>query len=443
MEKRLGLKSDSLVSSKMARSLGKLNSFLNYDFCPSLNRYFYWLKQPIGWVVCGAGFSATVGFLVSPQGFVLMWAFIALIVIGAVWPWLCMKRVECQLIFDRSRGRENGTMSATIEITNRWPLPVFGLMVEGQFLLDSIDSDEVAVGLQRVPGWSVSRFSWNFEPKQRGVLPIDEPILSNGFPFGLYKSERKIDLKRQTIVWPESTPLNGVPGLDGTQFNIAGMMSDRSGIDGDVIGVRQYRQGDSLKHIHWGKSASRGRLIVQERQTCAQRPFEVILDLTPASHQGAGIGSSYEWTIRIASSVCTQLHQNQVQFELNCLGIPTSVPSQTSNFKGLGPVLDFLARLPHLNELLAANGESKAAFDLKSTRAKRFFICTSQSVNKSAFHGDQLIELDAEQFEEFAFESPADASSTSQIKSAIQILSPELAFAQLKAGWEQGACNGT
>ena len=442
MEKRFGLKGDSFDSSQLVRSFGKFNSLLNYDFCPSLNRYTYWLKQPIGWVVCGAGFSATVGFLVSPQGFVLMWAFLALIVIGAVWPWLCLKRVDCQLVFDRSRGRENGAMSATIEITNKWPLPVFGLMVEGQFLLDSIDSDDVAVGLQRVPGWSVSRFSWKFEPKQRGVLPMDEPILTNGFPFGIYKSQTKIDLKRQTIVWPESTALQGIPGFDGTQFNIAGMMSDRSGIDGDVIGVRQYRQGDSLKHIHWGKSASRGRLIVQERQTCAQRRFEVILDLSPASHQGTGSKSSFEWAIRIASSVCAQLHQHQVQFELTCLGLPTGVPFRISNFKGLGAVLDFLARLPHLDELVTNGGVSKSAFDLKSTRAKRFVVCTSQSVSNSAFHGAHLIELDAGQFEDFASESPASPATTSQIKSAIQILTPELAFAQLKAGWEHGVCNG-
>ena len=85
----------------------QLNGGLNYDFCPWANRYVYWLKDPIGWVVCGALFSALVGFFLGPQGFVLMWSFIALLVVGAVWPWLCMKRLECRLLFDRSRVQEN------------------------------------------------------------------------------------------------------------------------------------------------------------------------------------------------------------------------------------------------------------------------------------------------------------------------------------------------
>lgn len=431
---------DQNKHSSIWNRFAKLNSILNYDFCPNVNQYVYWLKQPIGWVVCGAAFSAIVGFLIGPQGFVLMWSFLALMAIGAFWPWLSMKRITCQLTFDRSRIDENGRATAIIEVTNNWPVPVFGLMVEGEFLLDILDEDdEVAVALQRVPGWSVSRFSWSFIPRQRGELPRGIPNLTNGFPFGLYKTKKTIAIKRQSIVWPEAKPLRGVPGIEGSQFNIAGMMSDRSGRDGDVIGVRQYRQDDSLKHIHWAKSASLGRLIVQERQTCMQRPVEVIVDLSANAHRGNGSQGSFEWSIRVAATVCSTLHRHQAQLNLTCIGLPSNLPFQVSNTKGLGPVLDFLAKLPLLEEVKLAESIRECQKERTGTQAKRFLICTSESALRST-RGTQLIELNVTAFEECDLRTPSK-SSHANVKTKIQILSPELARNQLTTGWEGNVCN--
>ena len=64
---------------------------LNYDFCPSANAYLYWLKQPVGWVVCGAIASLLVGLFIGPQGYVLTGAFLTLLLLGVSWPWLCMR----------------------------------------------------------------------------------------------------------------------------------------------------------------------------------------------------------------------------------------------------------------------------------------------------------------------------------------------------------------
>jgi hypothetical protein len=66
----------------IVQAFKKLNSGLNHDFCPGLNRYVYVLKKPLGWTICGAAFSALVGFFIGPQGFVLMWSFLALLVMA-------------------------------------------------------------------------------------------------------------------------------------------------------------------------------------------------------------------------------------------------------------------------------------------------------------------------------------------------------------------------
>ena len=422
-----------------------LNAGLNYDFCPSLNKYVYWLRQPIGWVVCGAFFSGLVGFFIGPQGFILMGSLLTLLVIGAVWPRVSMKGLDCRLSFDRSRSQEGNLTTATIEITNKWPIPVFGLMVEGEFLLDLLDDDDrVAIGLQRVPALSVSRFSWSFEPKQRGLLPFDEPTLTNGFPFGLYQCRRQIEVKKQTIVWPADCQLQGSPGLDGTQFSIAGMMSDRPGVDGDAIGIRQYRQGDSLKHVHWPKTATLGRMIVQERQTKAQRPFEVVVDLTPDHHRGHGSQSSYEWAIRVASSVCTQLHRHQAEVQLLCLGLTSEQRNRCSNLAGIGQLLDFLATLPTFDSLREKDREkTQVVSGLGSREIKRFFICTNLSSDEFGLGGAQRIELACERFDLTLDETSSQAASDQNNQSGIRINSPDQAVGDLQAGWSRGMCYGS
>lgn len=323
---------------------------MNYDFCPGLNRYVYWLRQPIGWVVCGAGFSALVGLFVGHQGFVLMWAFLALLVLGVVWPWLSMKGLSCQLRFQQSRTQEGRHCTVILEIVNRFPVPAFGLMLEGNFL-QSIESehDKVAVGLRRVPAWSVSRFQWQITPEQRGQLPTDVPQLCSGFPFGISNVTKPVKVEGSTIVWPAMEELEDSAELGGLQFNIDGLHSERTGNDGETLGVRHYRHGDPIKNIHWTHTARCGRLIVRERQTISQMPIRVIVDLTAENHTGDRYRNTYEDSIRMTSSVCHKLHVQQARIELICLGLPNGIQSRSCNRKGLRGLLDFLALLPTLD----------------------------------------------------------------------------------------------
>jgi uncharacterized protein (DUF58 family) len=423
----------------IVQAFKKLNSGLNHDFCPGLNRYVYVLKKPLGWTICGAAFSALVGFFIGPQGFVLMWSFLALLVIGAVWPWLCMKQLECRLSFDRSRVQENGLATAIVEIKNKWPIPVFGLMVEGEFLLDLVEDDRVAVGLQRVPAWSVSQFKWAFEPKQRGLLPSDEPKLTNGFPFGLYQSERKIEVGKQTIVWPADCPLRGTPDLDGSQFNIAGIVSDLAGVDGDVIGTRNFREGDALKQMHWAKTARLGQLIVKERQTFAQQPFEVVVDLCSENHRGSGSQSSYEWAIRIAASVCTQLHRHKAEVRLVCLGLSPEHQSDIPSTAKLNLLLDHLATLPHRSVTSAGVPQPEPRFT--SGRFKRVFIGTNLSGVDVGGKSVHRIELKCERFGQVEAIPAIDEKPTApQPFAGIVISSPDRAITDLQTGWSQGMC---
>ena len=430
--------------SKILGIINTLVSGMNYDFCPSFNRYVYWLKQPIGWLVCAIISSFLVGMFIGPQGFVLMWAFLALLVLGAVWPLLSVKAITCQLSFSKQRSAEGEDTVAVLEITNHWPLPFFGLMIVGDFLQDQVfEGDDVAIGLQRIPGASISTFKWSINPENRGILPRENRKIQNGFPFGIYNAVTDVEIKGRTLVWPKSIDLRGMPEVSGTQFNISGILSDRAGLDGDVIGVRNYRQGDSMRHIHWGKTAQLNRLIVQERQSFAARPFDVYLDLTPESHMGKGSQSSYEWAIRIAGSVCRQLHDCQSHVGLICIGLPSEQICKVSNTNGLSQLMDFLAKLPSFDELLTFEKQESSQCLKLDNNKKTFVISTTKSSEMQESTQVHQIVIDPIRFEasDALFESqPIDASlgKVQSSKRKILITNPTSVESELSTGWEKG-----
>jgi uncharacterized protein (DUF58 family) len=436
-------------SSKLLGIIYFLASGLNYDFCPSLNRYLYWLKQPIGWIVCAIFSSFLVGMFIGPQGFVLMWSFLCLLVLGAVWPLLSVKAISCRLSFSKQRSAEDEDTVAVLEITNHWPVPVFGLMIVGDFLQDQVlEGDDVAIGLQRIPGASVSTFKWIVQPEKRGVLPRMNPEIKNGFPFGIYNAATDVEIQGRTLIWPKSINLRGIPEVSGTQFNISGILSDRAGLDGDVIGVRNYRQGDSMRHIHWGKTAQLNRLIVQERQSFASRPFDVYLDLTPEAHLGGGSQGSYEWAIRIAGSVCRQLHDCQTHVGLICIGLPSEQLCRVSNQNGFNQLMDFLAMLPTFEELLLSDRKQAVRCLKFDKNRKSFLISTTKSHDFHESNQVQQIVIDSSRFVSSealivpqASSSPAETIQSSKRK--ILIASPSSVVSDLNVGWENGVGCGS
>lgn len=287
----------------------RLDRFFNHDFCPWANRYVYWLKRPIGWFVVAAAASLLVGVAVAPQGLVMFGAILTVMGLGVCWPWLCMRAVSASLAFARHRCREQDTVQITLTVHNRWPLPVWGLAVEGGFLADASAAGGPCptASLARVAGWTRSQFVFEFEPPQRGVYPVEPPRLTTGFPFGIWQSQRPITVVGELLVWPRTVPLESIPAVGGRLSVVAGMFRDRPGDDGDVIGVRPYRFGDSLRKIHWAQTARRDALVLCERQDTARRTVQVTLDdvlgtggeLTEAVRESA---------IRVGASICQEFH---------------------------------------------------------------------------------------------------------------------------------------
>lgn len=415
---------------------------MNYDFCPNA-KLLHYLKQPIGFVICAILASLSAGLFIGPQGFVMMWALIALLAIGGIWPWLSLRGLSCEVAFTEHRTFENSETIAQLEVTNRWPIPIYGLIVEEDFLQDVVDQDDlVASGLQRVPGWSVANFTWRLRPQRRGMLPPKPPELTSAFPFGILKSSREMSVSKSGMVWPECTALSGVPTLKGGCSISDGHLTDVSGFDGDTIGVRDFRDGESMRYVHWSKSAQMDRLIVKELQTNIQRNIRVEIDLSPETHFGTGSQSSYEWAIRVAASICRQVQLHQIGVELECMGLPSGHASVSTTRLGLEPLLDFLAMLPGLGLRAPGGNGGQCRKPFSSVGAQmgkqNILICTenSEMLGREGLNTKTVL-ITNEGFDQgLDYEFLTEIQKRNQSGSKLILTSPVSAAKQLEEGWQ-------
>ncbi|MFO0261639.1 MAG: hypothetical protein ACK53V_08435, partial [Planctomycetota bacterium] len=147
--------------SKRLKLLGKsLLAAGSHDFCPGLNRYVYWLKQPIGWFVLAAMASLLVAVVLGPQGWVLFAGIVAVTLLGVLWPALAMRGLSAELTFDRRRATEQQPVRVKLTVSNRWPLPIWGLALDRGFAASSDRTGRPVIALGCVRPWSTAEFEW-------------------------------------------------------------------------------------------------------------------------------------------------------------------------------------------------------------------------------------------------------------------------------------------
>jgi uncharacterized protein (DUF58 family) len=96
---------------------------------------------------------------------------------------------------------------------------------------------------------------------KRGELSLGRFIVSTRFPIGLFRAWTFVDLDMHCLVYPQPGPKMRLPEApDYTQSAIG----DRGVGADDFVGLRQYRPGDSPRHIDW-KAAARERGLLAKQ----------------------------------------------------------------------------------------------------------------------------------------------------------------------------------
>ncbi|MBT8063107.1 MAG: DUF58 domain-containing protein [Gammaproteobacteria bacterium] len=108
----------------------------------------------------------------------------------------------------------------------------------------------------------------------RGRIVIDRFSVASRFPFGLFRAWAWLHMPLECIVYPR--PAENAPPPPTSYTDTGGAQHDGPG-DDDFAGLRDYRAGDSPRHIAWKAFARRQELLV--RQFAGTRVVKHIFDL--------------------------------------------------------------------------------------------------------------------------------------------------------------------
>ena len=122
-------------------------------------------------------------------------------------------------------------------------------------------------------------------------------------PFGLVRLDRHFQATTEVMVTPVVEILPAMRSAGGAG-SAGEARPHRVGVTGqDDVLVREYRQGDDRRRIHWRSTARRGDLMVRREEQAWDPTASVLLDARVGAHAGRGMHSSLEWAISAAASV--------------------------------------------------------------------------------------------------------------------------------------------
>ena len=327
-----------LISMVRADRFALIREPTGHAAWPRLHRELQRIREPLVILILAALASALCGFCLHPQGFVLTLGLGAVIFVGITWPWMSVRGLRGDLEFGKSRVREGEPVPVRLGLRNRSPWGAWGLRVHLGL------GARVEVGLSHVGGCQRAEFSWVISPDRRGVYPSGSPRVASGFPFGLWSASRRLTARNTLVVWPRTFAVGPIPQVASGRTSDGMAARNRPGGSGDFLGVRPYRRGDSLRRVHWPQTARSGQMVICELQTNAVPRIQIVLDLHPASHVGAGPDNSLEWAIRVAASFVVAWINAGAEVELVLEGRVVATPGG-SGASRRASLLDTLARV--------------------------------------------------------------------------------------------------
>jgi uncharacterized protein (DUF58 family) len=146
----------------------------------------------------------------------------------------------------------------------------------------------------------------------RGRYELGPLEVSSGFPFGLMRRRGVVDDRRKLTVYPRIGHLTPAwsrhceNALVGSQR----VRRQQTQSEGDFYGLRDWREGDSHRWIHWRTSARRDKLVVRQYERQRRQDVVLLLDLwqpkNPTEDQLDAVELAISFAATILADVCRQ-----------------------------------------------------------------------------------------------------------------------------------------
>jgi uncharacterized protein (DUF58 family) len=235
--------------------------------------------------------------------------------LASVWSRLSLTRISCRRQLSERRVFPGEKITVKLQVANRKPLPLPWIQVDDEIpqALGSASSlpgekpGSVLVRRSAAMLW-YSSVKWKYELPclKRGYYALGPTVISSGDIFGLYSRFLKTALEDHIIVYPKIFPVGHlrIP----SQQPMGESRSEYRAFQDPTrpVGVRDYRHGDSLRHIHWKASSRLQALQVKVFEPTTT--FKVALFLSVDSFTANGLFSEDEFELGISVAASLAHH---------------------------------------------------------------------------------------------------------------------------------------
>lgn len=305
------------------------------------------LRHPACPLCCAAAIAGIAFLLVSAGALPLLGGTLATLAIGGVGPWIAVRGATAVIAWDRRRCRVADTLTATITWRSilPWWRPHVSLSWRDGEPGPRSPGSPAAMAAAATIG---STRSVAVMPRRRGRFPRVAPAIESNQPFGVVIASRTLAMPAAVTVWPARAELRLPAGLVAAA-GVGQEMSERiTGSSGDSIGARDYRDGDSMRSIHWAHTARRDTLVVRERPGTAAAVVRLVVDhrVERIRREAGTHDRALDAIVTAAFAIIESWLPRGVAFEIIWPGRPAVTPRTGSEIAAL---LDELACLEPLS----------------------------------------------------------------------------------------------
>ncbi len=242
------------------------------------------------------------------------------------------------------RAFEGEPVDVRLALANHSGFPLLGAEVVDHFDAQDLLPKEIAVPVDVRPHHTVEISYAGLCLRHRGEYALGPVAVGFFDPLGLFFRTRRFPAQERFTVLPKPLPLARL-GLEGRSTLLAAANPDQQarGESLKFYGVREYRPGDSLRHVHWKASARLSRLVVRQFEASVSSQITIFLDLARESLAGIGAEATVEYGIRAAAAIAAAAVAQGHEIQLFAEGEAVLATTLGGGAEHLGYILRRLA----------------------------------------------------------------------------------------------------
>ncbi len=316
------------------------------------------VRRPPGWKIATPGwiYNLSIGFMAAAAlntNASLLFGVLGLMV-GILLVCIRIGRIVMRRLTIARELPEAGTVNEPLDVTYRFTnrkrfWPTISVSVDEQDGVEAFVRQPRAYLVHAPPSGTVG-VPVTLLPKRRGLHQLDRYVVSTGFPFGFLRQATERRRADSIVVYPPVGRVDPrVLAMAEPAEKTGPTMRPRRGGSDELYGLKEFRNGENPRTIHWRRSARTGVLVAKEMTQVAPPRLVLMVDTflprrTRAAH------AKVEEAIAMAASVASHALEQGVTVGLLAWGGAesggwVSIPP-TRGKRQRRDVMTALARLP-------------------------------------------------------------------------------------------------